>query len=173
MAKSASEALLSEIAKRLRSICCNTASTGGTIVQNYQPLDCNGDPVGTPIDVMAMISVAKMDTSICNYQQVADAIAGTYNVPNMGIVPSAGSTKALIADFLVDVTKLHSISIVIIGTTGTVSMTGTLGGGTQTYATLPVGFSTNFVASTVFGTGDISWTTTGDATVIVSTLSTL
>ena len=41
--------LLSEIARKLRKlecICANTASTGGAIVQAYQPLDCNGTQLG-------------------------------------------------------------------------------------------------------------------------------
>jgi len=169
MAKSPLEQL-SEVAKKLRSLqCtldCNLSQLSGTVVKNYQPIDCNGDPVGSPIDVMATVSIAKQDVSICN----TDAIVGTYNVPNMIIVgPNASDTLA----GNVDVTKLHSVAITIIGTTGTVDMTGSLGGGVQTATGLPVGFSINFVASTVFGTGDISWTTTGDATVIISCMSTL
>ena len=71
------EALLSEIARKLRKLDCvceGINNIDGTVIQNYQPLDCAGDPIGSPIDVMATVSVAKQDVAICNYQQLADAI---------------------------------------------------------------------------------------------------
>lgn len=159
--------VLSEIARKLRKLDCICDGTQGLSIKNYQPIDCNGDPVGSPIDVMPTISIAKQDVAICN----TDAIVGTYNIPNMIIVASGGTTDTLVAH--TDVTKLHSVAVTIIGTTGTVDMTGNLGGGVQTSTGLPVGFSINFDASTVFGSGDISFTTTGNATVIISCMSTL
>ncbi|MEI6887581.1 MAG: hypothetical protein WCK31_05090 [bacterium] len=168
------ETLLSEIARKLRKldcICEGVNLTGNLVVKNYQPLDCSGLPVGSPIDVMPTISIAKQDVSVCNTTALATAINGLYNVPNMIIVASGGTTDTISTH--IDVTKLHSVSVTIIGTTGTVDMTGDLGGGIQTATALPVGFSINFDASTVFGSGDISFTTTGDATVIISCISTL
>lgn len=166
MAKSDSELLLSEIAKKLRTlqcICENTATTGGAIVQSYQPLDCNGDPVGPPISVMPTISVAKQDVSICN----TGDIIGAYNIPYMVIVGESAEFN-LIVDGSLDVTKLHSVSCTILGTTGTVDFSGDLGGGTQSGTAIPVGASFGWEASTVFGTGTLNFTTTADAKVLIT-----
>jgi len=173
MAQSQQE-LLSEIAKKLRileCICKNTASSGGAIVKDYQPLDCNGDPVGTPLDVMATISVAIQDVSVCNYQQLADAInlgqTNPYNVPFMTIVGESSEFN-LIVDGGLDVTKLHSVSFSVLGTTGTVDISGDLGAGNQNGTLIPVGASSGWTATTTFGSGTLNFTTTANARVLIT-----
>lgn len=172
MAKSDSELLLSEIAKKLRTlqcICENTANSGGAIVKDYQPLDCNGDPIGSPLNVMPTISVAKQDVSLCNYQQLADAInlgeTIPYNIPVIwSIGPDSSGATGL------DMSKTHSLSFTIIGTTGTVTFSGNLGDGSQSLTGIPTGVSFGIQATTVFAIGDITITTTGDATVIITAM---
>ncbi len=180
MAKSDSEALLSEIARKLRTlqcICENTAAVGGVVVQNYQPVDCNGDPVGDPIDVIPTITVAKQDVSLCNYEQVATAIGeavnGTYDVAGLYVIGE--DATASLSDLGLDMSKLHSVSILVIpGTanTGTVDISGDLGDGNQVATGLPVGVGTGWTASTVFGVGNMSFTTTMNARVLITTTST-
>ncbi len=148
---------------RLENLCCYLGPLGNAIVENYQPVDCNGDPVGPPINVMATISVAKNDVAICNTTELAQAIADAinlgsadlWNVPTMIVIP-VDSTYAL-TDLGLDVTKLHSIDFSVI--TGTVDIDGDLGGGSQVAAGLPVGVNGGWTATTVWGTGDIEFTT--------------
>lgn len=163
--------LLSEIAKRLRlleCICKNTLSggaVGSIIVEDYQPLDCDGNPVGDPISVMPVISVAKQDVAICNYQQVADAIneAGLYNVPIIEVV----TTNWALSDNN-DITKVHSISISVIGTSSADTIDLAIDGGTV--ATLPAGFSTTWKASTTLGVDYVISNVDGSANAIVTIL---
>lgn len=168
MAKSDSELLLSEIAKKLRTlqcICENTANTGGAIVKDYQPLDCDGAPVGAPIDVMATIAVAKQDVAICNVTELAEAIAiggDEYDIPT---VESATTDWALSDNN--DIAKVHSISISVISSTSTDTVNLTIDGGTP--ATLPVGFTYNATASTVFNVDFVVDTFVGSPTVIITT----
>lgn len=161
------QTLLEEIAKKLRKlecICANTASTGSAIVEDYQPLSCDGSPIGDPINVMATISVAKQDVNICNI----DALVGTlYNVPGFASRAN-GDTLGTVAD----PAKLHSITIIIIGNSGTVEIAGDLGDNFGD-VTVPIGFSTTFTATTTFGTGDLTFTCTGDATAVLSMMSSL
>lgn len=165
------QTLLEEIAKKLRKlecICSNTASTSSAIVEDYQPLSCNGSPIGDPINVMPIISVAKTDVSICNVQELAAAIAiggDEYDVAFMDMVPI--DTAWTLASLNLDVTKLHSISFTVIS--GTLDISGDLGGGVQTGTALPKGTSSGWTISTTFGTGDIEFTTTGGTTLITAT----
>lgn len=164
------ETLLSEIARKLRKldcICEGVNATGNIVIKNYQVLDCNGDPIGSPIDVMPTISVAKQDVSICNTDALALAITGIYNVSTMSVVPI--NTVYSLTDLGVTVEKLHSISFTVL--TGTVSISGTLGGGTQTATGLPVGVSSGWTASTEFGTGGIEFTTNGTGTILITAMS--
>ncbi len=173
-----------DIEKRLENIskginklvniqCCGDNSI---VVRNYQPLSCSGEPIGPPIDVMPTISVAKQDSNICNYQQLAQAIADAinlgsadlYNVPFMATIPT-GTTSAIIADLGLDITKLHSISFAVLA--GTVDISGNLGGGTQSATGLPATASDGWQVTTVFGTGDLTFTTDGSGIVLVSATS--
>jgi hypothetical protein len=175
------EQLLQEGNKNTRQIkeqlCCSSA-LDNLVILNYQVIDCNGDPVGDPLSVLPTISMSKQDVSLCNVDELATAIAlaitlGSpvfYNIPNIyELLPD--TTTALVADLGVDVTKLHSIAFTVYGTMGTLAIAGTLGGGVQTITAAPSGVSGGFPATTVFGTGDITFTITGDATVLISTIS--
>lgn len=165
------ERLLSEIARKLRPlecICEGVNTTNNIIIEDYQPLDCNGDPVGSPISVMPTISVAKQDVAICNTQELADAINGgtttLYNIPN---VEAASGTWALSDNH--DISKVHSISITIIGTPGG---TADFSIGLGSAITVPVGFSYNETASTEFNTDFYLANFTGGATAVISVLKT-
>ncbi len=168
MATKTDSALLSEMARRLRAIQCNTclqSGASGTIVANYQPLDCDGDPVGDPIDVMPVISVAKQDVAICNTQELADAINGgstvLYNTPTI----ETASIDWALSD-LNDISKVHSISISVVGTPGG---TVDLGIGAGLPVMLPVGFTYTDTATTVFNLEYELTGFTGGARAIIST----
>ncbi len=166
MAQSDVERLLSEANRKLRTlqcICENTAASGGAIVKDYQPLDCNGDPVGPPIDVMATIAVAKQDVNICNVDAV---LGGIYNIPRIVVVPPSSDQQ--LGDWSVDVTKLHSISITVIGTGVVSEFHNNLAGSSDIVNNLPTGFSTNFTATTTFGSGGVEIVTDDNTSVIVS-----
>ncbi len=160
--------LLSEIARKLRKlecICANTAATSGIIIENYQPLDCDGDPVGDPIDVMPTISVAKQDVAICNTQELADAInGGSAALYDVATIEAASGTWALSDNN--DISKVHSIAITIIGTPGgTADFSIGLGG----TITVPVGFTYNNSATSVFNTDFYLANFVGGATAVIST----
>lgn len=162
------EGLLSEIARKLRKldcICEGVNSTGNIIIEGYQPLDCNGDPVGSPISVMPTISVAKQDVNICNVTQLAEAIAGgTYNEP---WIESAYTDWNMSTSSVI--TKVHSVTVTIIGTAGgTVDLT--IGGSP---ITLPVGFSGTWQATTTFNVDFVLTNFTGGATAIISLIRTV
>ncbi len=166
--------LLSEIARKLRKLDCicegiNSEST--LVIKDYQPLDCNGDPIGSPLNVMPTIGIAKQDVSVCNYQQLADAInlgqTNPYNVPFMAIVGESSEFN-LIVDGGLDVTKLHSVSFSVLGTTGTVDINGDLGAGNQNGTLIPVGASSGWTATTTFGSGTLNFTTTANARVLIT-----
>lgn len=165
MAKSDAEVLLSEIARKLNTlkcICNAVAATSGIVIENYQPLDCNGDPIGAPISVMPTISVAKQDVAVCNWQQLSDGIAlavnGAYNEP---ILESA-TTDWNLSDNN-DISKVHSINIAVTGA-GTVDLT--IDGGTS--VTLPVGYTYNQTVSSVFNKEYTLDNFTGGAVTIVT-----
>lgn len=166
MAKSDSELLLSEIAKKLRTlqcICENTANSGGAIVKDYQPLDCNGDPVGSPLNVLPTISVAKQDVRICN----TDAITGgTFNKPITVVIPNSTDIQLSALAGSIDITKLHSVSLSVLS--GTVDINGDLGGGSQSATGLPKGTNILYVATTTFDTGDIEIITDPSGTVLIT-----
>lgn len=174
MADARELALLSEIARKLRKldcICEGVNSESSLVVEDYQPLDCNGDPVGSPLNVMPTIAVAKQDVNICNVDALAAAIDGGSSTPyNKPRFLKYTSTRCLNGDDSIDMSKLHSVSFSITGSAGnTVTMANTLGGASDTVTGLPVGFSDSFAATTIFGTGDLCFNTfTGDATVILT-----
>ncbi len=151
--------ILSEIARKLRPLSCICDNTGSALVKDYQPLDCNGDPVGTPIDVMATISVAKQDVSLCNSIEVATAINGEYNVPILetgfdGWILSSNN----------DISKVHSISISFTGTSGSADLT--IDGGAP--VTCPIGYSYNLTVSTVLNVEYELGNFTGDCIPLIS-----
>ena len=115
---------------------------------------------------MATISVAKQDVAICN----TDAIVGTYNVPFLASVENS-ATLALSADLGVDVTKLHSLTVTVLS--GTVQISGDLGGGGPSASGIPAGVSLTWKASTVFGTGDVTFMTDGTGRILITAMSSL
>ncbi len=167
--------ILSEIAAKqniLKCICKNTGDLSNIIVENYQPLSCSGDPIGPEISVMPTIVVAKVDTNICNIDELAAAIDGgsstPYNTPQIGNGTSEFSISEITG---YDATKLHTVSFSVTGEAGgTVDMSGDLGGGMQLIAGVPVGFSDSIPATTVFGTGDLTFSNFSGAVNVIVTL---
>ncbi len=162
--------LLEEIAKKLnplKCICNNSTSLGSAVVESYQPVDCNGDPVGPPISAMATISIAKQDVTVCNTvalaQAIADAInmgsADLFNIPTIEVA----TTDWNLSDNN-DITKVHSISFSV--TSGTVDLS--INGGTA--VTLPTGFNDGWPATTVFGVDFTLTDFSMGANVIISTI---
>lgn len=160
------ESLLQESNKNLRlinkALCCGT----NTATVTYQPVDCDGDPVGGLIQALPVLSVAKQDVSICNYQQVADAINGgdvaAYNIP---VIEAASSAWSLSDNN--DTTTVHSISISVIGTPGG-TLTLSIDGGTA--VTLPVGYTYSGTATSTFGVDYDLASFAGGATAVITIL---
>lgn len=156
--------ILNEIARKLRKldcICANTASNFSSLVEDYQATDCNGDPVGSPLNVQPVITINKQDVSICNTTALAEAIRGLYNVPVVESVVANWN-----ASDNNDISKIHSITFTVIGDpTDTVDLT--INGGTA--ATLPVGNNIySATASTVFNVDFTLDNFVGGPTVVVS-----
>ncbi len=149
------QSTLNEIAQKLnllKCICANTAGESATladlVVEGYQPTDCNGDNIGPEINVLPVINIGKVDSSICNYQQVAEAIAlaiegGVVVFYNEPIWEYADSGTWNLSDNN-DISTVHSISITVGGTAGgTVKLA--IDGGTPIQ--IAVGFSYNLTVS--------------------------
>jgi len=134
------EQLLQESNKNLRQIketlCCGSTLSNAVVL--YQPIDCNGDPVGPEMYVLPTISVAKQDVNICNHEQITFP-TGYYNFPTV-----EEATAAWRLSDNNDPSKVHSISIsVIVGTIDLIVDNGAT-------VTLPTGYTYNNTASSEF-----------------------
>lgn len=159
MAQATNE-ILAEIAKKLnllKCICSNTSQESSIIVEDYQVKNCNEENVGDPMSVMPVIVVNKQLVEICEVD---------YDTPRF---LKYTSNRCINDDDNIDISKLHSVSFSVTGTTGTVTMHSTLNGTNDTITSIPIGYSSNIPTTTTFGTGDLCFSSfTGDVAVFIT-----
>ncbi len=162
--------LLMESNMRLRklteNLCC--AAPLFNIVVPFQVTNCAGDPIGSPVNVVPVINLGNTQASICNYVQLAEAIATAieggvvvfYNEPIWELATDGWN----LSDNN-DIAKVHSISISVTGTPGDTADL-TINGGTA--VTMPVGFSYNQTFSSTVNKEYTIDNFTGSPVVLVS-----
>lgn len=165
--------IFSEIAKNGRLtnkyLCCikdtENANNGlnDIILLDYQPLDCEDNPVGDPLGVLPVLQVGKQNVDICNFQELADAInnnAVPYN-ENYQFLIDVNTNWVLSTNVALNL--VHSVSIsTLVGT-----VTVTIDGNAIDY---PAGFTANFTASTTL-TNDIEIDTDATGKAIVTIIA--
>lgn len=153
--------------KLLENLCC--AAPLFNIVTPFQVTNCDGDPIGDPLNVIPVINVGNSQVSLCNIIPLAEAIAtaiegGTVVFYNEPIWEYADSGTWNLSDNN-DISKVHSISISVAGTAGG-SVHLTIDGGTP--VNMPVGLNYNLTVSSVINKEYTLDTFAGGATVFIS-----
>lgn len=148
LANESNHGLLSKIFTELRTVnknlCCGNGGGGGgggtfdghiisdctdpvyvSICQTgeFQPTDCDGNPVGPVLEVLPVLSVGKQTVHVCNIDEFATAVQG--QLYNSVAQQETNSTPITIPG-----NTVHAISYKIIS--GTVDIT--IGATTLTYA---------------------------------------
>lgn len=143
-------------------------STNVPIVTDFQPLDCNGDDVGAPLDVVPMIQMGRVDTNICNIDAIATAINGgdyNFNIHHATTPGEEFSTTGFGYQIgIQDDYTIHSISYTVLpGGTADITINGV------TITDLPSGYTGEFTASSSI-TNNITIESTSTARVVFTAI---